>query len=142
MRKGQRGLCRLLLGEKLSKKPLEVGINLLPKFQGRGLGPEAISAFMGSIQKVTGSAAFIAKIDPENVNSQKVFRRLGFTPEGIDALFIRDSDDLRRFEDMRLQDLGEIPEGLLGLAEEFGVEARKLLSHVLVFRCAEGVRHG
>lgn len=97
---------------------------------------------MGSIQKVTGSAAFIAKIDPENVNSQKVFRRLGFTPEGIDALFIRDSDDLRRFEDMRLQDLGEIPEGLLGLAEEFGVEARKLLSHVLVFRCAEGVRHG
>lgn len=43
---------------------------------------------------------------------------------------------------MRLQGLGEIPEGLLDLAEEFGAEPRKLLSHVLVFRWTEGAQHG
>ena len=133
------GYCSV---EKLSKRPLEVGINLLPEFQAHGFGPEAISAFMESIQRAAGLMDFIAVIEPENVNSQKMFRRLGFKPERIATLFIKDPDDLRRFEDMCLQGLGEIPEGLLDLAEEFGVEPRKLLSHVLVFRWAKGAWHG
>lgn len=133
------GYCSV---EKLSKRPLEVGINLLPEFQAYGFGPEAISAFMESIQRAAGPMDFIALIEPENVNSQKLFRRLGFKPERIATLFIKDPDDLRRFEDIRLQGLGEIPEGLLDLAEEFGVEPRKLLSHVLVFRWTEGAQHG
>ena len=133
------GYCSV---EKLSKRPLEVGINLLPEFQAHGFGPEAISVFMESIQRAAGPMDFIALIEPENVNSQKMFRRLGFKPERIATLFIKDPDDLRRFEDMRLQGLGEIPEGLLDLAEEFGVEPRKLLSHVLVFRWAKGAWHG
>lgn len=133
------GYCSV---EKLSKRPLEVGINLLPEFQAHGFGPEAISAFMESIQKAAGPMDFVAVIEPENVNSQKMFRRLGFKPERIATLFIKDPDDLRCFEDMRLQGLGEIPEGLLDLAEEFGVELRRLLSHVLVFRWAKGAWHG
>ena len=133
------GYCSV---EKLSKRPLEVGINLLPEFQAHGFGPEAISAFMESIQKTAGPMDFVAVIEPENVNSQKMFRRLGFKPERIATLFIKDPDDLRCFEDMRLQGLGEIPEGLLDLAEEFGVEPRRLLSHVLVFRWAKGAWHG
>ena len=133
------GYCSV---EKLSKRPLEVGINLLPEFQAHGFGPEAIIAFMESIQKAAGPMDFVAVIEPENVNSQKMFRRLGFKPERIATLFIKDPDDLRCFEDMRLQGLGEIPEGLLDLAEEFGVEPRRLLSHVLVFRWAKGAWHG
>lgn len=133
------GYCSV---EKLSKRPLEVGINLLPEFQAHGFGPEAIFAFMESIQKAAGPMDFVAVIEPENVNSQKMFRRLGFKPERIATLFIKDPDDLRCFEDMRLQGLGEIPEGLLDLAEEFGVEPRRLLSHVLVFRWAKGAWHG
>lgn len=133
------GYCSV---EKLSKRPLEVGINLLPEFQAHGFDPEAISVFMESIQRAAGPMDFIALIEPENVNSQKIFRRLGFKPERIATLFIKEPDDLRRFEDMRLQGLGEIPEGLLDLAEKFGVEPRKLLSHVLVFRWTEGAQHG
>lgn len=133
------GYCSV---EKLSKRPLEVGINLLPELQAHGFGPEAISAFTESIQRAAGPMDFIAVIEPENVNSQKMFRWLGFKPERIVTLFIKDPDDLRRFEDMRLQGLGEIPEGLLDLAEEFDVQPRKLLSHVLVFRWTEGAQHG
>ena len=133
------GYCSV---EKLSKRPLEVGINLLPEFQAHGFGPEAISAFTESIQRAAGPMDFIAVIEPENVNSQKMFRWRGFKPERIVTLFIKDPDDLRRFEDMRLQGLGEIPEGLLDLAEEFDVQPRKLLSHVLVFRWTEGAQHG
>lgn len=64
-----------------------------------------------------------------------MFRRLGFVPWGIDTLFIDDSAILEGLEEERLEELGGIPEELCGLAKEFDVEPRKLLSHVLVFRC-------
>ena len=82
----------------------------------------------------SGVTPFIAKIDPQNIGSQKMFRRLGFVPWGIDTHFINDPAILEGFEEERLEELGGIPEELCSLAEEFGVEPRKLLSHVLVFR--------
>ncbi|WP_293825915.1 GNAT family N-acetyltransferase [uncultured Parolsenella sp.] len=124
--------------EDLNGQDAEVGINLLERFQARGFGPETIVAFMDAFQRVAGPSSFIAKIDPENLNSQKMFRRLGFLPGGIDTVFIKDPDMLRQFEEMRLGELGGVPERLRALAKEFGVEPRKLLSHALVFRKAAG----
>lgn len=125
------GYCTI---EELSGWPPEIGINLLERFQGRGIGPEAVSAFMDVCQRVMGSVPFIAKIEAENACSQKMFRRLGFRPEGIDTFIIKDPIDLERFEQKRLKELGGVPKKLQSLAKEFEVEPRKLLSHLLVFK--------
>ena len=109
------GYCAV---ERLKRPDPEIAINLLERFQVRGFGPEAVLAFMEAFRKVTGP----------------VFRRLGFAPWEVDTLFIKDPGILKRIEEERIEELGGIPENLCGLAEEFDVEPRKLLSHVLVFR--------
>ena len=125
------GYCAV---ERLKRSDPEVAINLLERFQARGFGAEAVLAFVEAFRKVTGPVPFVAKIDPQNIGSQKMFRRLGFAPWGVDTLFIKDPGILERLEEERIEELGGIPEELCGLAEEFDVEPRKLLSHVLVFR--------
>lgn len=94
------GYCTM---EELSKQPYEVGINLLKSFQAKGFGSEAMAAFISAFQRVSGSAAFIAKIEPGNVNSQKMFRRIGFVPDSIDAFIIKDFGSLELFEQMQLE---------------------------------------
>ena len=125
------GYCAV---ERLKRPDPEIAINLLERFQVRGFGPEAVLAFMEAFRKVTGPVSFVAKNDPQNIGRQKLFRRLGFAPWEVDTLFIKDPGILKRIEEERIEELGGIPENLCGLAEEFDVEPRKLLSHVLVFR--------
>lgn len=127
------GYCTI---EKLGRKPPEVGINLLKGFQAQGFGPEAMTALMAAFQRISGTTAFIAEIEPDNAHSQKMFRRLGFVPKGIDTFIIKDPEELERFEQKQLEELGGIPEELQALARELNVEPRKLLSHVLVFERA------
>lgn len=129
------GYCEV---DGLNERPLEIGISLLEDSQAKGFGPEALTAFMAAFQRVSGPMAFTARITAENVSSQKMFRRLGFAPDGIATFIIKDSDSLERLEQARLKKLGGIPEGLQVLAEEFGVEPQKLLSHVLVFKRPAG----
>lgn len=129
------GYCAV---EDLGVRPFEIGVNLLAEYQAQGFGPEAVAAFMTAFRQVAGDVAFVARIEAENANSQKMFRRLGFAPAGIGTFIIKDPADLERFEQMRLDELGGIPEGLKGLADEFDVEPRKLLSHLLVFENRAG----
>lgn len=125
------GYCAV---ERLKRPDPEIAINLLERFQARDFGAEAVLAFMEAFRKVTGPVPFVAKIDPQNIGSQKMLRRLGFAPWGVDTLFVKDPGILERLEEERIGELGGIPEELCGLAEEFDAEPRKLLSHVLVFR--------
>lgn len=122
------GYCSV---EEPEVEPFELGINLRKKFQKQGFGPEAIVGFMSAIQAATGPKPFVAKIDVKNRNSQVMFRRLGFEPAGIDPFLIKDPKLLEDFESKYLD---FIDDGMRELAAEFGVEPRKLLSHVLVFR--------
>lgn len=122
--------CGYCAVEKLSLEPTELSINLLGEFQAKGIGPEAISALMRVFEEVSGRHFFKVRIEAENENSQRMFRRLGFVPAGIDTFIIKDPDELERFEDARLD---SIDDSICALADEFGVEPRKLLSHVLVF---------
>ena len=104
---------------------------MLGDYQARGVGPEAMIAFMLGFEEIVGPTGFVAKIEATNGNSQRMFRRLGFKPAGIDAFLSEDLQELRCFEDRRLS---SIDEAICSLAEEFGVEPRTLLSHVLVFK--------
>ncbi len=119
------GSCSI---EKLEADPSEIGIRLLPPYQGRGIGTEGV-------RRVAGSTTFIAEIYSDNIASQRMFRKLGFTPAGVDAPIFKDPDFLQRFEESHL-DL--IDDNIRTLADEFGVEPRTLLSHALVFRLDGG----
>ena len=128
--KRSRKLCGFCTVEKLTVAPFEIRINLLSDCQGMGIGAEAVSAFVARFEAVVGPSDFVARIEPKNVRSQKVFRKLGFVPDGIDTFIIKDPLLLERFEEKRLD---EIDDDIRRLAEEFNVEPRKLLSHLLVF---------
>ena len=71
-----------------------------------------------------------AKIDAENYASQRLFEKLGATPYGIAEHMLHKEEDIIRCEE---ENLDEIDDKLIQLAEKFGVEPRKLLSHVLEY---------
>lgn len=58
----------------LSKQD-EIGVFLFQKFQGNGLGPEAVKELM----KRTPRRKFYANINPANAKSAEMFQSLGFT---------------------------------------------------------------
>lgn len=122
------GFCCI---EKLVEGDLEVGIRLLPEWRGKGVGKEAMQAFVRGVERVVGPRAFIAEIDARNIASQCLFRGLGFVPAGVDTPLFSDPKLLALIEE---QGLCLIDARLRALAQEFGVEAGTLLSHALVFR--------
>lgn len=125
------GVCGFCSIEKLAEDPSEIGIRLLPEWRGRGLGTEAVSALMHGVELVAGPTEFVAEIDSDNKASQRLFRRLGFVPAGVDTPIFKDPEFLTAFEESHL---GLIDDHLRALADEFAVEPRTLLSHALVFR--------
>lgn len=62
----------------------EIGISILERFQGLGLGPQALAMFISShapLGHIPGqrAAQWLANINPHNPRSQKMFQNAGFT---------------------------------------------------------------
>lgn len=109
----------------------EVSIELLPAWTGRGIGQLAMTALLDAAKERLGVTDFRVRIDAENTASQKLFTRLGAVPNGISELWLHGEEELQRFEEKNLH---RITAEMTALAETFGVEPRKLLSHVLEYR--------
>ena len=77
-----------------------------------------------------GISTFKVRIDPSNFSSQKMFEKLGATPKGIAELWIHDQKMLEQCEE---DNLHHIDDKIIAVADKFGVEPRKLLSHVLEY---------
>ena len=60
----------------------EIGYGLLTKACGFGFMNEALSAFLNWMLSELPLNRVMAEINPENTNSEKVVKRLGFTKEG------------------------------------------------------------
>ena len=69
----------------------ELGYELNSSYQGKGIMTEAIGAILEFIFKGTGINRIEAYVEPENIPSQKLLEKLGFTKEGT----------LRKFERCR-----------------------------------------
>lgn len=110
----------------LSRENWEVAIELLSKFRYKGI----ISIMLSEIQSRLGVDNFRAKIDADNYASQRLFEKLGATPYGIAKYMLHKEEDINRCEEENLE---EIDEQLMQVAQKFGVEPRKLLSHVLEY---------
>ena len=109
----------------------EIAIELLKKFQRQGMGTAAIQILIEEMKNRLDVKKFLVKIDPDNIGSQKLFEKLGAKPHGIANGLLKKEEDKEQFE---MENEGLIDERLTQLAEKFGVEPKKLLSHVLVYQ--------
>ena len=112
----------------LLHEPWEIGIELRPEWTRRGIGYRAVSAMMEEIQMRLGVHTFCVRIEPRNLASQRLFEKLGAVPDGLAVGWTANQEIVLQCEE---DNLDQIDEELIRLAEKFGVPPRKLLSHVL-----------
>jgi len=65
----------------IDKKQVEIGITLAKKQQGKGFASETLKGIIHYLFNKLDKHRIIASIDPENMNSIKLFERLGFIKE-------------------------------------------------------------
>lgn len=63
----------------LSETEAEIGYSISPGFQRRGLGTETIKALVEHLFKKKGIKKIIAKTDPDNIPSNNLLEKLGFS---------------------------------------------------------------
>lgn len=124
---GYAGYCGI---NNLSRENWELAIELLSKFRYKGVGYAAICIMLSAIKSRLGVDCFRAKIDADNYASQRLIEKLGATPYGIAEYILHKEEDITRCEE---ENLDAIDEKLMQVAQKFGVEPRKLLSHVLEY---------
>ncbi len=110
----------------------EIAIELLQKYCNKGYGSRAIALFLPAISKITGKTQFQALVETDNIPSQLLMEKLGARLIDIyDYTFQGDEEAATAFEEKYMS---EITERMVLLAEQIGVEPRKMLSHVLDYR--------
>lgn len=114
----------------ITAEPWEITIELKSEWTRQGIGIIAVRAMLDRIKAQLGVGIFKIRIEPSNYVSQKMFEKLGAVPHGIAELWIHDPKMLAQCEE---DNLHNIDENLIAVAEKFSVEPRKLLSHVLEY---------
>lgn len=62
---------------KLNSEMPELGIQLLRKYQGQGIGTQVMNLFIKQLKAVTEFKEFLIKISSDNVASKKLFEKMG-----------------------------------------------------------------
>lgn len=109
----------------------EVAIELLKEHTGQGIGTLAVRGLLDAVVRRCGVTEFRIRIDPDNYASQGMFEKLGALPNGISEFLLHGTEDIRDCEE---ENLGDIDEDLVAVADKFHVEPRALLSHVLEYK--------
>lgn len=76
------GSCGLYLINKTHRRAC-LGYDLLPQFQGRGLGSEAVEALLSHMVPYYHLNRIQAEVLPQNQASKKLLEKLGFEKEGL-----------------------------------------------------------
>lgn len=101
-----------------------------PEYCNKGFGSTSTLLFLKAVQEITMKDLYRAKVEVENIASQKCLAKLGAELVGITNGAIEDEDEKTRFEN---ENLDRIDANMVLLAEQLGIEPRKLLSHVLEY---------
>jgi RimJ/RimL family protein N-acetyltransferase len=115
----------------LSRDQWEIAIELRKKWRCKGIGYVAISTLLSAIKSRLHINEFRVKIDADNYASQRLFEKLGAVPYRIAEYMLHKEKDILRCEE---ENLDAIDDKLIKVAEKFGVEPRKLLSHILEYK--------
>lgn len=108
----------------------EFAIELLPAFQGQGIGLHALELLMTGLSQSAGQHLFLAKVDPDNEPSQKLMEKLNGIPSGIAEFIITDDKVIKEIEE---ECADEVDDRLRSLATKFQVKPEALLTHILVY---------
>lgn len=108
----------------------EIEIELLEKFRGCGIGYAALYFLIDTIAERYGVKQFTYCTDSDNYASQGLVSRVGGKPAGLERFFFLREDEMEGFEE---ENMDMIDDKLKDVAGLFGVEPRKLLSHILVY---------
>lgn len=122
------GYCGI---QDLSREIWEISIELLPEKTAQGIGFVAISAMLDELRDRLGVIEYRIRIEPTNHASQRLFEKLGATPNGVSELWVHDPEGL---EEMETSNTSLIDDALISVAKKFSVEPRTLLSHVLEYK--------
>lgn len=122
------GYCGI---KNLGRDEWEIAIEILKEWTNRGIGYATVKALVYEIKRRVGVAEFRVRIDPANYASQKLFEKLGALPNGISEFMLHRKEDIERCEN---ENLDLIDDNIVEVAKKFGVEPRRLLSHVLEYR--------
>lgn len=121
----------------LSQKPWEIAIELLPGWTHQGIGTVAITAMLDALSERLRVVDFRVRIDPNNIASQGLFEKLGAKPNGISKFILHNEEEIWQCEE---ENLHLIDDTVISVAQKFGVEPRKLLSHVLEYTLCRELR--
>lgn len=113
-----------------AREPWEIAIELQPEWTNQGIGYAAVSAMLNEIRSRLGVTRYKVRIEPGNYASQRLFEKLGAVPSGISEFWLHDQKEIAKCEE---DNLHQIDEQLCSVAKKFGVEPRKLLTHVLEY---------
>lgn len=123
------GYCNL----RQEKGPqLEIGIELLEGFRGRGFGTSALRQLVAEQAGAHGTDWYRAVVVPDNGASIAMLRKLGAAPDGLArSEWLTDDEMAERF---RREHPELITDQVRRTAEWFGVQPDALLSARLLFR--------
>ena len=108
----------------------EIAAEFDPEYCNKGLGTKSVKLFLKALQEITMYDLYRAKVEVENIASQKCLEKLGAELVGIANAAIDDEEEQACFEN---ENLDRIDTNMIELAEKLHVEPRKLLSHVLEY---------
>ena len=115
-----------------SRNLWEIAIELLAEHCNKGYGFRALSAFLPVVSKLTGKKQFQALVEVDNLPSQRLMEKSGARLIDLyDYAFHGDEEKAAEFEESHLD---RITDRIIELANQIGVEPRKLLSNVLDYR--------
>ena len=67
--------------DQIDKKTAEISVSLLKKFQGQGIGFDALKKAIRIIRRERPALYLAAEVHKNNLASQKLFAKLGFAPQ-------------------------------------------------------------
>ena len=120
-----------------TRKPLwEIAIEFDRQYCHHGYGSRSILLFLQEIQRITGIEEFQARVEPDNVPSQKCMEHIGASLVGICNGDILVTEEMK--EAFENESLEMIDDHMQQLAGRLLIPPRKLLSHVLDYRIFPG----
>lgn len=125
------GYCGI---NRIDSEEWEIGMEILKEWQHQGIGSLVILAFTKAIHTRLGRNEFYAVVQSDNYASQGLCEKIGAVPAGTVTsrlLITLSAEGIEQFEEEHL-DL--IDDKLQAVAVKFGVEPRRLLSHMVKYK--------
>lgn len=113
------------------KEIWEIAVEIVPTFQKQGYGYEAVTVYLREVAKLSGCTTFSSRVDADNIGSQKLMEKVGFTPYGLADFIFYDEEQKEQIEQ---ENLPHIQERHIAIAEKFHTKPQKLFTHLLEYR--------